>query len=87
MTVEQVKDELYRLKSDIVCDYPLRTTQQKKNFIDSIDVAIKSLETLEVVKEEVDKLTVYHTTKQGSELLSKNAVIRLINKHLKEIEE
>lgn len=34
------------------------------------------------VKEELDRLTVYYTTKLGNELLCKKAVKRVINKYL-----
>lgn len=54
--------------------------------VEALKTAIASVKAINKIKEEVDKLTVYHTTAQGSELLSKNAVIRLINKHLEESE-
>lgn len=54
MTNEEVKDELYRLKSDIRTDYPLRTIHQKERFMQSIDIAIKSLEMWDKIVEQIN---------------------------------
>lgn len=56
MTIEQAKDELYRLKSDIRTGYPLRTNHQKERFMQSIDKAVKSLDMWNKFSDEIEEL-------------------------------
>lgn len=89
MNIEQTKDELYRLKSDIRTGYPLRTTQQKENFMNSIDIAIQSLDMWDKVIEDIRYNYDDFITISDVEILttSKDDVIKFLEKYKKEIEE
>lgn len=85
MDIEEVKDELYRLKSDIRTGYPLRTKHQKERFMQSIDRAIASLEAWGKVTDELEELRYNGDFKITYSNCIKRA-LEIINKHLKEIE-
>lgn len=53
MNIEEAKDELYRLRSDIRTGYPLRTNQQKERYMEAIDMAVKLIETDNIIKEQI----------------------------------
>ena len=82
MTVEETKDELYRLLSNCVNGaYPLRNNAQRGRYRKAVGVAIRSLEAWDKVKEE---LTDKATFDNVDDLV---LCMRIINKHLKEVEE
>lgn len=82
MTGEETKDELYRLLSDCVNGaYPLRNNAQKGRYRKAVGVAIRSLEAWDKVKEELtDKATFDNVDDLA-------LCMKIINKHLKEVEE
>lgn len=69
MILEEIKDELYRLKSDIKTGYPLRTNHQKERFVQSIDKAVKSLDMCDKIIELINTKYGYilKATKYGNE--------------------
>ena len=65
-------------KNDIInMSGVMKVMNEEENNIESLE------EFTDKIKENINKLIVYHITKQGSELVSKNAVIRLINRYSK----
>ena len=87
MDIEEVKDELYRLKSDIGTGYPLRTNHQKERFVQSIDKAVKSLDMWDTVLKDLENLSENMIDGVGGSKFTVNFIIKMIKEYIEEIEE
>ena len=72
MTNEEVKDELYRMLSDVVSGCPVRNNAQKDRYREAVGVAIRSLEAWNDIPISRER---------------KAYLLDIINKYLKEVEE
>jgi len=87
MTNEGIKDELYRMLSDVNGGYPKKSDAQKDRYREAVGVAIRSLEAWKNVQKEIyrqiDALDEIH------EFRDRNAYFKaldIVNKYLKEVE-
>ena len=88
MTIEEIKDELYRLLSDCVnCGFHiLRSDTQKDRYKYAVDMAIKSLEAWEKVRAEIEKESEVKTLQlHWGEAMGLNKAIEIIDKHISEL--
>ena len=87
MTIDETKDELYRLLSDCVNNsYPIRNNTQKGRYRNAVKMAIASLEAWGKIKAEIDgqydRVHPYNTScAEGLEM-----ALDIIDKHLAELE-
>lgn len=80
MTIDETKDELYRLLSDCVNNsYPIRNNTQKGRYRNAVKTAIASLEAWDEVKQDIKQLADYDIVDTLVD------VFRIINKHMQEV--
>lgn len=90
MTMEETKNELYRLLSDCVNGgYPLRDDAQKDRYRKAADTAIRSLEAWDAVKADIREIEnrpnyMSHSSHYWQGF---HEVEDVIKKHLQEVEE
>lgn len=85
MTIDETKDELYRLLSDCVNNgYPIRNNTQKGRYRNAVKMAIASLEVWGKVKQEIEDIL--ETLSDGGDdwftAEKLNDVLEIIDKHL-----
>ena len=91
MTIDETKDELYRLLSDCVNNsYPIRNNTQKGRYRNAVKMAIASLEAWEKVRAEIEDEKIDFDINIGMEKYYNNAiddVLQIIDRHLQEVAE
>ena len=85
MTIDETKDELYRLLSDCVNNsYPIRNNTQKGRYRNAVNTAIASLEAWGEIKQEINDLfskpACYMPNYDAYKML-----LDIIDKHIKEV--
>lgn len=87
MTIDETKDELYRLLSDCVNNsYPIRNNTQKGRYRNAVKMAIASFEAWEKVRQDIQTETDDKSNNMYFNLGMFGA-LAIINKHLQEVTE
>ena len=85
MTIDETKDELYRLLSDCVNNsYPIRNNTQKGRYRNAVKMAIASLEAWQKVRQDIQTETDDKSNNMYFNLGMLGA-LAIINKHLQEV--